>query len=113
MNIKTNFKNKQFGNIFFTDDIVEVLNLSQGQIYDIRSQTCDFNKHPGKDIVGMRYKLKVRIYDEKEIWHMLLGWNHGGHVSDKFNPEQLRLIHRPFKNWWKLIKLKVVGQYYP
>jgi len=108
------------GNIFFSNDIVEVLNLSDEQIYSIRSQTCDFNKQPNRDIVGMHYKIKVNIhnysYDDiiklNEIHYSLIGWNHGGHFS-KFEPTQLRLINRPLKNWLKLIRFVVFGQYCP
>ena len=102
------------GDIFYTDDVVEVLNLSDNQIYDIRSQTCNVKRNLNKDIVGMRYKLKVQVIDTRDGFEMhctLEGWNHGGHSAHIVEPSQIRLNYRPLKNWIKHLYFKKTGKY--
>ena len=106
--------------IFFTDDVVEILNLSQEQIYSIRSQTCDFKKEPNRDIVGMRYKLFANvanysygdIKNPDEFQLSLVDWNHGGHFV-YWHPSQFRLYYRPLRNHLKLLFFKVFRKYCP
>ena len=108
------------GSIFFTGDVVEILNLSEDQIYSIRSQTCNFKADPNRDVVGMRYILFVNVANYSygdvkkpdEIQYRVIEWNHGGHFV-YWHPSQFRLYHRPFKNWIKLLCFKVFRKYCP
>lgn len=74
-------------------DIVEVLNLSRGQIWDIESQTCTSRERIAtsvKAIVGMRY----RVREISKYGIILDGWNHGGHSAECFKESQLLLIEK-------------------
>ena len=107
--------------LFFTGDIVEILALTQRQIYDIESQTCRNLINPNTTIVGSRYRVAVYIsnhsYDDvvlpNEVNHFLIGWKNGGHNAKYFKPESLWLIHRPFKNRLKFIIMKITRRYKP
>lgn len=124
------------GNVFFTDDIVEVLNVSTKQIEDIRSQTCNIHSNPSPFIIGSRYKLKIlknmefsgrrsvtyeewnEICKDPKYWiadltYILEEWNHGGHFADRFKPEQLTLHRRPLRNWLKYLWLNITKKYNP
>jgi len=102
--------------VYFDGDIVELINLSSNQIYSIRSQSCDQNRQPNRDIIGMRYKLvvkkniKFRKVDDKFVEHyvnsyIFLNWNHGGHFEE-FSTSQFTLYKRPISNWIKYFKLR-------
>ena len=111
-------KKQLIDNAFFTDDVVELLNLSSGQTYGIMSQTCDFKGRVIYDVIGMRYKLKTyivnRSYDnvvkKDELVYEFQGWNHGGY-GIYFLPSQFRLVHRPFYNRIKLLCLLLFNKY--
>lgn len=83
--------------MLYTGDIVEILSLNHKQIEGIRSQRCDFNINPTKDVVGSRYRVAKRGCSPT---HMpLIGWGHGGHgLEISFSEAQLLLYNRPIKN---------------
>lgn len=76
---------------FKPGDIVEILNISSGQIYDIQSQTCKFGREKAirDSVVGSRYE--IGGFSES-IGYYLNGWNHGGHSAAFFEESQLMLF---------------------
>ena len=114
--------------IFFNNDIVEVLNLSGYQLGGLQNY----------NITGYRYKCELDTsyrhnkrfnYDDKNwkqqytdpanlkisLSYQLEGINElfGSFASScSFYPSQLRLYKRPFKNWLKYLWLLLTGFYY-
>ena len=84
--------------VFYSGDVVELLNLSADQIESIRSQRCNFKINPKEEAVGMRYRVRVSKNHRGETIHQLMGWNHGGHFYN-FYASQLLLYKRPLSNW--------------
>lgn len=120
------------GHIFFTGDVVEVLNVSKSQVDSIQSQTCS-NDNPVPHIVGNKYRLfvstdresKIRFSDIEEwnknyydptMWrgqlqYRLNGWYHGGLTADRVESDQIILYKRPLKNWLKYWYLLITKNY--
>lgn len=114
--------------IFFNNDIIEVLNLSGYQLGGLQNY----------NITGYRYKCELDTsythnkrfnYDDKNwnqqytnpvnvkitLLYQLKGVNEllGSFASSLgFSPSQLRLYKRPFKNWLKYLWLLLTGFYY-
>lgn len=119
-------------NIYFNGDIVEVLNLNQSQLNDIPSKSPRGTGNISAEIIGARYKVAVithrqrttaggdfdQVYEDPTKWRIelkynMLGWGHGGHYSRYMDSTQITLFRRPWKNYIKLLKLKIFGIYNP
>ena len=97
---------------YLSGDIVEILSLTDYQLRDIRSG--DNGHIKAHDIIGMRFKVDHEFsfkgrYGKIEIYVMVLGWKFAGSryfpESPHFEPDQLKIYHRPFKNWLKYFYL--------
>lgn len=106
--------------VFYTGDLVELLNVSPGQDYDIKSQTSDFKQDTNR-LVGQRFYVECFVRDYSfetkllplEIQHRLQGWSAGGHGANSVSGFQIKLHSRPIRNKIKFFIQYIIGTYKP
>ena len=87
---------------FFVKDIIEILNITSYQRWDLGYELAD-------NIIGMRFKIiKVSEWTNGVVKYYISTETTRGVVGNKsiepcFEATQLMLYHRPFKNFVKVL----------